>query len=107
MVQCPAPPADHWHLIDGYNNTYTCVRTLAKASRPDGNGGDEGSAGSPNSLYCEFADDEHFIEYYDHTADPWQLKNLARATPPPAALKPLKKRLQELRTCKGKACRPL
>ena len=44
LVQCPAPPADNFHLIDGYNNTYTCVRTL----HVDGKGVD--------SMYCEFVD---------------------------------------------------
>jgi N-acetylglucosamine-6-sulfatase len=44
LVQCPAPPADNFHLIDGYNNTYTCVRTL----HVDGKGAD--------SMYCEFVD---------------------------------------------------
>jgi hypothetical protein len=69
-----------------------CVRTLG---------------GGANSLYCEFVDNENFIEYYDHKADPWQLKNLAKTTPAPAVLASLKQRLQALRTCKGKACRPL
>lgn len=26
MVKCPAPPANNWHLIDGFNNTYTVRR---------------------------------------------------------------------------------
>jgi hypothetical protein len=95
LVQCPAPPADDFHLIDGFNNTYTCVRTLSK----DGAG--------PNSLYCEFADDENFVEYYEHASDPWQLKNLAKAAQPLPALKPLAARLAQLRSCKGKECRPL
>lgn len=90
---CPAPPADDFHVIDGFNNTYTCVRTL----HVDGVGAD--------SLYCEFVDNEHFVEFYDHKADPWQLKNLAQGEPP--AIKPLAARLEQLRKCKGKECRPL
>lgn len=92
LVQCPAPPADDWHLIDGYNNTFTCVRTL----------GD----GHADTMYCEFADDVNFVEFYDHDVDPWQLRNRA-TTAPSTTLEPLKKRLQALRTCKGKECRPL
>ena len=93
LVKCPAPAADNWHIIDGFNNTYTCVRTL----HVDGKG--------PDSLYCEFVDSEHFVEFYDHGTDPWQLKNLALSEP--AAMKPLKERLAKLRNCKGKECRPL
>ena len=98
LVKCPAPAADDWHLIDGYNNTYTCVRTLRVV---DG----EGAA---DSMYCEFADSEHFVEYYEHGSDPWQLRNLALSEPEPAAaMKTLKQRLAKLRSCKGKECRPL
>ena len=36
-----------------------------------------GSAIDEDSIYCEFNDDEHFVEYYDLTKDPWQLNNAA------------------------------
>lgn len=94
LVQCPAPAANHWHLIDGYNNTFQCVRTLDPAHKID-------------STYCQFKDDEHFVEYYDHVTDPWQLKNLAYEKPDLPALKALGTRLNELRGCVGAACRPL
>ncbi len=31
-----------------------------------------------NSMYCEFNDDENFVEYYDLNADPFQLINGAK-----------------------------
>jgi hypothetical protein len=30
-----------------------------------------------NTIYCEFADPEHFVEYYDLSVDPYNLHNLA------------------------------
>ena len=50
------------YYVDGRNNTFDCVRTLD---------------GVADDLYCEFDDDERFVEFYDHRADPWQLHNLA------------------------------
>ena len=52
--------------IDGFNNTFKCVRTLTEGE---------------DSQYCEFEDNEHFVEYYDHATDPWQLTNLAGKVP--------------------------
>ena len=78
--------------IDGFNNTFKCVRTLTEGE---------------DSQYCEFEDNEHFVEYYDHATDPWQLTNLAGKVPQKPAPPALKARLQAFRTCKGKQCRPL
>ena len=30
-----------------------------------------------NSIYCQFKDDEEYMEYYDINEDPYQLDNLA------------------------------
>ena len=46
---------------DSANNTYFCIRKLAQ---------DE------NSIYCQFLDNEEFIEVYDLNEDPYQLNNL-------------------------------
>jgi N-acetylglucosamine-6-sulfatase len=56
--QCPR--ADIVHGGDSWNNTYDCVRTLSSEE---------------NSIYCEFLDDENFVEYYDMNDDQWQLTN--------------------------------
>ena len=64
------------------------------------------SASCPSS-YCEFEDNEHFVEYYGHATDPWQLTNLAGKVPQKPAPPAVKARLQAFRTCKGKQCRPL
>ena len=50
------------YYVDSANNTFDCVRTLDRGA---------------DDLYCEFDDDERFVEYYDHRVDPWQLHNLA------------------------------
>ena len=57
---------------DAANNTYVCVRTLspapATAAVTAGLKLSEKiatAAGGENSLYCHFADQENFIEFYD------------------------------------------
>ena len=88
LQKCP-PPASHFHENDAYNNTFACVRSLSAED---------------DSIYCEFSDDENFVEYYDHTADAWQLDNCA-ATAPPASIAHYKARLEQLRHCAGVECR--
>ena len=60
--------------------------------------------GGADEMYCAFDDDESFIEYYEHGADPWQLDNCAASAPPPKLAK-YHARLAELRQCAGVACR--
>ena len=91
---CPAPTRSVFHENDALNNTYGCVRTIDPQSDRD-------------SIYCEFDDDEHFIEYYDHTADPWQLKNLYPSEQSRSDLTAFRNRLREFRACKGESCRGL
>ncbi len=92
LQKCPAPPANNFHMIDAKNNTYSCIRS--------------GFDGSPeDKMYCEFADNENFIEYYEHDTDPWQLKNLYPAQK--GKLGPLAEKLQKFRECKGSSCRDL
>ncbi|KAJ8261122.1 hypothetical protein COCON_G00168450 [Conger conger] len=47
---------------DAFNNTYACVRTLTNY----------------NMQYCEFADQESFVEVYNLTSDPHQLENIVK-----------------------------
>jgi len=89
---CPPPKPDRFHVNDAYNNTYSCVRS-----------GFDGSAS--DTMYCEFDDDENFIEYYEHDTDPWQLHNLYPAQE--GKFGPLKAKLELFRKCKGVACRAL
>ena len=93
LQKCPPPPASAFHENDGKNNTYHCVRTL---NSPHLGGADE--------MYCEFDDDEHFLEFYEHGSDPWQLDNCA-AKVPPAKIAGYHARLSKLRACAGVACR--
>ena len=116
---------------DGRNNTYACVRTVVVAAvgeKAEATGGgakggvnaatmdavDEGSVAngdavtlpaslSKNTMYCEFNDPEHFVEYYDLNTDPYNLHNLAASTPE-AELKAMHARLLQHQACKGAGC---
>ncbi|KAK7891837.1 hypothetical protein WMY93_023800 [Mugilogobius chulae] len=74
---------------DSYNNTYACVRTVAP---------------SANLQYCEFDDNEVFVEVYNMTADPFQLTNVARSIEQ-EVLEKMNRRLMMLQSCSGQSCR--
>ncbi|KAJ0012641.1 hypothetical protein NQD34_016975 [Periophthalmus magnuspinnatus] len=74
---------------DSYNNTYACVRTVAP---------------SANLQYCEFDDNEVFVEVYNMTADPFQLTNVARSIEQ-EVLEKMNRRLMILQSCSGQSCR--
>ncbi|XP_077400720.1 N-acetylglucosamine-6-sulfatase [Vanacampus margaritifer] len=74
---------------DSYNNTYACVRTVAP---------------SANLQYCEFDDNEVFVEVYNLTADPFQLTNIAK-TIDQEVLEKMNHRLMMLQSCAGQTCR--
>ncbi|XP_062338539.1 N-acetylglucosamine-6-sulfatase [Osmerus eperlanus] len=74
---------------DSYNNTYACVRTVAP---------------SANLQYCEFDDNEVFVEVYNVTADPFQLSNIAKSIDQ-EVLEKMNHRLMMLQSCSGQACR--
>uniref|UniRef100_A0A8C1YWN6 N-acetylglucosamine-6-sulfatase n=1 Tax=Cyprinus carpio TaxID=7962 RepID=A0A8C1YWN6_CYPCA len=75
---------------DAFNNTYACVRTLKDA----------------NLQYCEFADNESFVEVYNLTSDPHQLENIVKKVDP-ALLQIMNQRLIKLESCTGDSCRNL
>ena len=54
---------------DAYNNTYSCVRSLDVAHKVD-------------LMYCELSDTETFVEVYNLTTDPHQLKNIRQSVDP-------------------------
>ncbi|XP_066524647.1 N-acetylglucosamine-6-sulfatase [Hoplias malabaricus] len=74
---------------DSYNNTYACVRTVSQ---------------SVNLQYCEFDDNEVFVEVYNLTADPFQLTNIAK-TIDQEVLERMNHRLMMLQSCSGQSCR--
>uniref|UniRef100_A0AAQ4PTL7 N-acetylglucosamine-6-sulfatase n=1 Tax=Gasterosteus aculeatus aculeatus TaxID=481459 RepID=A0AAQ4PTL7_GASAC len=74
---------------DSYNNTYACVRTVAL---------------STDLQYCEFDDNEVFVEVYNVTADPYQLTNIAK-TIDQEVLEKMNHRLMMLQSCSGQTCR--
>ncbi|XP_054624412.1 N-acetylglucosamine-6-sulfatase isoform X2 [Dunckerocampus dactyliophorus] len=74
---------------DSYNNTYACVRTVAP---------------SADLQYCEFDDNEVFVEVYNLTADPFQLSNIAKSIDQ-EVLEKMNHRLMMLQSCSGQSCR--
>ncbi|PNI28481.1 GNS isoform 7, partial [Pan troglodytes] len=70
---------------DAYNNTYACVRTMSALW---------------NLQYCEFDDQEVFVEVYNLTADPDQITNIAK-TIDPELLGKMNYRLMMLQSCSG------
>lgn len=73
---------------DAYNNTYACVRTIA---------------GSTDLQYCEFDDSEVFVEVYNLTSDPHQIKNIAKSIDQ-EILEKMNHRLMMLQSCSGSTC---
>ncbi|KAG7248666.1 hypothetical protein CRUP_009490, partial [Coryphaenoides rupestris] len=67
---------------DAYNNTYACVRTLV----------------GHNLQYCEFADNESFVEVYNLTSDASQLENIVKKVDP-ALLQAMNQQLIKLQSC--------
>lgn len=86
--ECPQPTSVHGG--DSWNNSYHCVRTISSKSPPE------------NSIYCEFLDDENFVEYYDMNADEWQLTNRQLNE---CQKRLYSKRLAQLKICQGESCR--
>ncbi|XP_053544167.1 N-acetylglucosamine-6-sulfatase isoform X2 [Ictalurus punctatus] len=74
---------------DAYNNTYACVRTVSQTT---------------NLQYCEFDDNEVFVEVYNLTADPFQLTNIAKSIDQ-EVLEKMNHRLMMLQSCSGQSCR--
>lgn len=82
---------------DASNNTYHCVRLLVTPQTPT----------TSTRMYCEFVDDEHYVELYEMKHDPWQLTNLAYSndTSDKAVAKYMSSWLHRLRSCAGPSCR--
>lgn len=57
-------------------------------------------------MYCEFADNENFIEYYNLANDPWELDNVFD-TLSPTKKSELAQKLEAYRQCDGATCRSL
>ncbi|KAG7499573.1 N-acetylglucosamine-6-sulfatase-like [Solea senegalensis] len=74
---------------DAFNNTYACVRTIS---------------GDQDLQYCEFADNESFVEVYNLSSDPHQLENIVKKVDP-AILQTMNQRLIQLQSCVGDSCR--
>lgn len=108
--ECPSDPSSNFRYVDSFNNTYHCVRSLTAGGYQEGSYHwcNEGVCSAPtttrDSIYCRFEDSEHFVEYYDHSQDPWQLINRA-AELTQEKRNYFEERLEQLRACKGAGCR--
>ncbi|KAL5277836.1 GNS family protein [Megaselia abdita] len=76
------------HCEDSRNNTYACVRHFAYRT---------------NRIYCEFKDNEQFVEAYDLASDQYQLTNLGyEMLPIERAMYSLS--LHNMSKCEGVSC---
>ncbi|XP_055374785.1 N-acetylglucosamine-6-sulfatase-like [Condylostylus longicornis] len=95
---CPYKRIDHLslcnaaadcHCQDSWNNTYSCIRHFTYRT---------------NRIYCEFKDDQNFVEIYDLQTDLYQIDNLGnKLLPSERALYSLA--LKNLTRCTGITCR--
>uniref|UniRef100_A0A182T8A8 Sulfatase N-terminal domain-containing protein n=1 Tax=Anopheles maculatus TaxID=74869 RepID=A0A182T8A8_9DIPT len=76
------------HCQDAWNNTFNCVRHLAQ---------------DLNFVYCEFKDDQNFVEAYDIANDLYQMDNIAYEILPSVRAK-YSLALQNLSACVGPTC---
>lgn len=84
-------PLVHCVCEDAHNNTWACVRSTIE-----------------NHIYkyCQFQDNENFVELYDIVSDPWELNNLAQSADR-QIISTLQNLLQGLVGCQGNRCRTL
>ena len=115
LANCPMPPEGSlWYMPDSINNTYHCVRTLIMSPNVDdhmhskSNNGDynpyDSEVVQEDSIFCQFEDEEDFVEFYNLTTNPYQLDNDYETLSPPQVQR-YKQRLRELQTCQGSSCR--
>lgn len=87
------------YITEDTTNNFIAIRTLGKGD---------------NALYAEFQTGDltfadvdfataDFVEYYNVSADPWQMRNAVNDTPP-ERIAALHARVQQWYACKGAAC---
>lgn len=101
---------------DALNNTYACVRTVAPSVSLQYCEFDDNEVHSPQAArqkrsYCSLVvKRQHcclpqvFVEVYNMTADPFQLKNIAK-TIDQEVLEKMNHRLMMLQSCAAQSCR--
>ncbi|PVD33907.1 hypothetical protein C0Q70_05169 [Pomacea canaliculata] len=81
-------PLAHCVCEDAWNNTFSCIRATVD---------------SAIYKYCEFKDNQNFVELYELISDPFELTNLA-STAAPNLKETLKQQLALLTSCSGSTC---
>uniref|UniRef100_A0A2M4DKP3 Putative n-acetylglucosamine-6-sulfatase n=1 Tax=Anopheles darlingi TaxID=43151 RepID=A0A2M4DKP3_ANODA len=76
------------HCQDAWNNTYNCLRHIAH---------------DINFVYCEFKDNEHFVEAYNLSSDLYQMQNIGYDMLPSMIAK-YSLALVNLTACTGTTC---
>lgn len=77
------------HCQDSWNNTFSCVRHMGN---------------DVDMIYCQFKDNENFVEAYDLTSDSYQMKNIAYDMLPSIRAQ-YSLALTNLTECSGETCR--
>lgn len=77
------------HCQDSWNNTYSCIRHMSS---------------DDDVLFCEFRDSERFVEIYDLSKDPYEMKNLIFDWLP-AQQADYSLKLHDLMSCLGSQCK--
>lgn len=86
LTQCSLASA--CQCQDSWNNTYGCIRHLAD---------------DINFIYCEFKDNENFVEAYDLSVDPYQIDNIGFDMLPSSRAQ-YSLALANFKTCIGENC---
>ncbi|XP_053686248.1 N-acetylglucosamine-6-sulfatase-like [Sabethes cyaneus] len=79
------------HCQDSWNNTFSCVRHLGR---------------EVDMIYCQFKDNENFVEAYDLTTDSYQINNIAYEMLPSIRAH-YSLVLTNLTKCSGETCRQI
>ena len=87
QTQVAVPGAYCHHIISSWNNTYVGVRT------------------ADDLKFVLFQDSENFTEFYNISADPYEITNLAHDPSQAAKIALLRARVEKLRACAGDTCR--
>ena len=74
--------------IDSSNNTYNCLRSLNQLE---------------DTVYCEFRDNDAFVEFYNISQDPFEMVNSVGSLSK-SVQKVLHEKLAALQSCSGSSC---
>lgn len=77
------------HCQDSWNNTYSCIRHIEEQNT--------------DYLYCEFRDQQNFVEAYNLMEDPYQIENIG-FTEIPSIRAQYQLWIEDMAKCQGRNC---